>query len=235
MIDLAIICEGKTERNFAEQLLAPHFAGFGIETAATEIGLLNVQQGGNVTFSRVLCDLKLLLGEHQYVTTLLDFFRLGKDWRGLASCASEMDSFAKAVAVEKNALEDAEVALGLPDIGRRFIPNVLMHEFEGLLFTDPSAIVKITRAGHALQNLQAVAGKFASPEDINSGAETAPSKRLVSCGANYGKVIHGTRIAQAIGLAPIRAKCPHFDAWMRTIECLGMADSSRMELNHDNI
>lgn len=225
MIDLAIICEGKTERNFAEQLLAPHFASFGIETEATEIGLRNVQQGGNVTFARVLCDLKLLLGDHQYVTTLLDYFRLGKDWRGLAACTSEMDSFSKAVAIEKTALEDAEGALGLPDIGCRFIPNILMHEFEGLLFTDPAAIVKITRAAHALQNLQAVAGQFASPEDINSGAETAPSKRLVSCGANYGKIIHGRRIAQAIGLDALRAKCPHFDAWMRTIEMLGCCGS----------
>lgn len=222
MIDLTIICEGKTERNFAETLLKPHFGNFGIEASATEIGIPNAQQGGNVTFERVLCDVKLLLGEHEYVTTLLDFFRLGKGWRGLAVCTSAMGSLQQAEVVERIALEDAEIALGLSDIGQRFIPNVLMHEFEGLLFTDPSAIVKITRAGHALENLKNVVEQFASPEDINSGAETAPSKRLTICGANYGKVIHGTRIAQAIGLDAIRAKCQHFNEWVGKIETLGL-------------
>lgn len=220
MIDLAIICEGTTERKFAETVLKPHFKDFGIEMVATEIGIPNVQQGGNVTFERVLCDLKLLLGEHEYVTTLLDFFRLDKGWRGLAACTNAMGSSKQAEVVEQTALEDAAATLDLPDIGQRFIPNVLMHEFEGLLFTDPSAIVKITHAVRALEKLEKVAGQFASPEDINSGAETAPSKRLISCGANYGKVIHGTRIAQAIGLDAIRARCPHFDAWMRRIEVL---------------
>jgi hypothetical protein len=221
MIDLAIICEGTTERKFAETVLKPHFGAFGIETVATEIGIPNVQQGGNVTFERVLCDLKLLLGEHEYVTTLLDFFCLDKGWRGLAACTSAMGSSQQAEAIEQTAIADAGSALCVPDIGQRFIPNVLMHEFEGLLFTAPSAIVKITHAVQALEKLQNVAGQFASPEDINSGAETAPSKRLIFCGANYGKVIHGTRIAQAIGLDAIRSKCPHFDAWMRKIEGLG--------------
>lgn len=221
MIDLAIICEGTTECKFAEAVLKPHLGNFGIKTDATALGIPNVQQGGNVTFDRVLCDLKLLLGEHECVTTLIDFFRLGKGWRGLAACRNAMGASQQAEAVEQAAIADAATALCLPDIGQRFIPNILMHEFEGLLFTDPSAIVKITRAGHVLEKLKNVAGQFASPEDINSGAETAPSKRLVSCGANYGKVIHGTRIAQTIGLVAIRAKCPHFDAWMRKIECLG--------------
>lgn len=218
MIDLAILCEGKTERTFAETLLAPHFEGFGVRTDAVEIGIPNIQHGGGVTFGRVLRDVKLLLSDHEFVTTLVDFFKLGKGWRGINDCTCEMTTAQKAESVECAALEDAKTKLEISDIGQRFIPNVLMHEFEGLLFTDPEVIVEITRAVNAKPDLLEVAAQFVSPEDINSG--DAPSKRLVACGANYGKAAHGARIAKAIGLPAIRGKCPHFDAWMGRIEGL---------------
>ena len=38
--------------------------------------------------------------------------------------------------------------------------------------------------------------------------------------ASYGKTFHGARIATAIGLAPLRASCPHFNAWMGKLEGL---------------
>lgn len=219
MVDLAIVCEGKTERTFVEKTLAPHFECFGVWTDFIEIGIPNVQHGGDVSFERLMRDVELLLADHEYVTTIVDFFRLGKGWRGMESCRDAKTSADKAEIVERAALEDAQDMLKNQEVGRRFIPNVLMHEFEALLFTDPSAIVKITRAWKANPGLQAVAAQFASPEDINSG--DAPSKRLVACGANYGKAAHGARIANAIGLPAIRARCPHFNAWMCRLEGIG--------------
>ena len=220
MAKLAVICEGKTERKFCDELLIAHLAPRGIEVQAIEIGVDCLQPGGNVTFARVLHDLELLLPDYDYVTTLVDFFRLCDDWTGLKKISPGMSSSEQAEAVEQSALDDAKTSLPKVDVGARFIPNVLMHEFEGLLFTDPEAIVDITRARSSLADLTNVAAAFSSPEDINTGRETAPSKRLKNLGANYGKIAHGSRIAQRIGLQSIREKCPHFNAWMLRLENL---------------
>ena len=185
-----------------------------------EIGVDCLQRGGNVTFARVLHDLELLLPDYDFVTTLVDFFWLCDDWSGLKKISPGMFSSEQAEAVEQAALDDAKASLPDLDIATRFIPNVLMHEFEGLLFTDPAAIVDITHARSSLADLTNVAAAFPSPEDINTGRETAPSKRLAKLGANYGKIAHGSRIAQRIGLLSIRMKCPHFNAWMLRLENL---------------
>ena len=173
-----------------------------------------------MTFARVLHDLELLLPDYDFVTTLVDFFRLCDDWTGLKKISTGMSSSEQAEAVEQSALDDAKASLPDLDIATRFIPNVLMHEFEGLLFTDPAAIVDVTHAHSSLADLTSVAAAFSSPEDINTGRETAPSKWLKNLGANYGKIAHGSRIARRIGLPSIRAKCPHFNDWIFRLENL---------------
>lgn len=220
MVSLAVICEGKTERLFAEQLLTPHLSGFGVEVSSIEVGVDCKQSGGNVTFERIMRDTELLLQSYDKVTTMVDYFRLGTGWSGLHHVSPEMSSCELAETVESSALNDAASRINIPDIRDRFVPNVLMHEFEGLLFADPDAIVSITHAHSALDSLKKVAGEFASPEDINTGAATAPSKRLQALGANYGKIAHGGRIAASIGIARMRSVCPHFNAWLTAIECM---------------
>jgi hypothetical protein len=218
MAKFAIICEGKTERNFVEEILAPYFSSCGLCVDPVEIGIKNIQHGGNVSFERVIKDCAILLRSHEYVTTLIDFYRIGKDWRGVNEIEESMSSVEKAQTVERIALLDAIKMLGVKDVERRLFFNVIMHEFEGFLFSDPEAIVRVTRAGKAVTALEEIATTFPTPEDIDNGRNTAPSKRLASSKANYGKVVHGTRIAGEIGLEKIRNKCPHFNSWMIRIE-----------------
>ncbi len=218
MIELAAVCEGKSERLFCEQLLKPHLKAAGIAVSAIEVGIECKQSGGNVSFERILNDVRLLLSEYDYVTTLVDFFRLGAGWSGLEKITTDMTSGAQAEMVEEFARHDARKVLGSD--ATRFIPNVLMHEFEALLFSDPGSIVAITYARSVLPDLMEVASKFSTPEDINTGRATAPSKRLVNLKTNYGKIAHGPRIAARIGLTAIRAKCPHFNSWLESLEQL---------------
>ncbi len=225
MVDVAVICEGKTERLFCEELLKPHLASYGVQLYPIEIGIDFLASGGNVTFSRVLHDMQLLLVDYEKVTTLVDFFRLGNGWSGMSAIVPEMTSDQKACIIEECALKDAVAQVSRVDVASRFIPNVLMHEFEGLLFTDPQKIVEITHARSAYEGLAAVAKGFPSPEDINTGSDSAPSKRLQRLGANYGKIAHGARIAAAIGLVAIRLKCPHFGKWLSVLERLGNYDA----------
>lgn len=225
MVEVAVICEGKTERLFCDELLKPHLVPFDVSLDPIEIGIDCLASGGNVTFRRILHDMQLLLADYEKVTTLVDFFRLGKGWTGISAVDAEMTSDQKACTVEKAALRDAETELPQLDISSRFIPNVVMHEFEGLLFTDPTAIVEVTHARSACEGLLAVAAEFQTPEDINTGRESAPSKRLQHLGANYGKITHGVRIATAIGIDVIREKCPHFNRWLSVLESLGNAQA----------
>ncbi|HYK03676.1 MAG TPA: DUF4276 family protein [Thermoanaerobaculia bacterium] len=66
----------------------------------------------------------------------------------------------------------------------------------------------------------AICAGAGTPEDINEGATTAPSKRLKSIFPTYRKTVHGPLTLQRIGLGRVRAECPHFDAWLRRLEQL---------------
>ena len=106
------------------------------------------------------------------------------------------------------------------DIGHRnFIPNLLVHEYEALLFTEISAFEEWTDDDRVLQPLRAVR-RTTSPEDINDSPQTAPSKRILTAMPGYQKTVHGPLIACEIGLDRIREACPHFDNWLKRIEGL---------------
>ena len=101
-----------------------------------------------------------------------------------------------------------------------FIPNLVLHEFEGLLFSDPVAFSKYFNEAEIVEKLMAIRQQFDSPEQINDGQQTAPSKRILSLCDRYEKVLHGTLIALDIGLATMRRECPFFDGWIKTLENL---------------
>ncbi|MHB1654173.1 MAG: DUF4276 family protein [Desulfitobacteriaceae bacterium] len=63
---------------------------------------------------------------------------------------------------------------------------------------------------------------FSSPEHINEGFVTAPSKRIGSLIPEYldSKRIAGPLVAKEIGLEKIRQKCRHFNDWLRSLEAL---------------
>ncbi|MEU4444777.1 DUF4276 family protein [Actinosynnema sp. NPDC050801] len=56
------------------------------------------------------------------------------------------------------------------------------------------------------------------PELVNDGPATAPSKRLLDYCPGYVKTVDGPLAIQDLGLARLRAACPHLDAWLRTFE-----------------
>lgn len=55
------------------------------------------------------------------------------------------------------------------------------------------------------------------PEDINGGADTAPSKRLMRI-FPYEKTADGEMILEALDIDDIRGKCPRFNKWMEKLE-----------------
>jgi hypothetical protein len=100
----------------------------------------------------------------------------------------------------------------------RFIPFVIMHEFEGLLFSDCTAFARSIGQTRIAPSFQAIRDQFPTPEEINDSPITAPSKRVQELVAGYEKPFHGTLAALEIGLQSIRAQCPHFNDWLVRLE-----------------
>jgi hypothetical protein len=67
---------------------------------------------------------------------------------------------------------------------------------------------------------------FESPELINDGEQTAPSKRIIQAIPSYegAKVSVAPLMAQKIGLEIIRQKCPHFNQWIERLENLSQPE-----------
>lgn len=75
---------------------------------------------------------------------------------------------------------------------------------------------------NAIQRLKNIVNAFGSPELINEGNETAPSKRIIKEIPEYkdNKVLIGPTVAKEIGLPILRERCVHFNEWINKIESL---------------
>ena len=69
----------------------------------------------------------------------------------------------------------------------------------------------------SLNKLKEIINQYANPEDINSGSETAPSKRLMKI-FPYQKTTDGEIILEALPIDDIRSKCPRFNEWLENLE-----------------
>lgn len=220
MTRIIVICEGQTEEAFVKKVLSPYLAPRGVYAYAALLGRPG-HKGGSVTFSRVLLDVNLTLktDKNAFCTTFFDYFRMDAGFPGYEeSCVIKSGSQQKAKIVCDALRQGIRESIG-DDLISRFVPYVQMYEFEALLFSDVEVISSLIGDGH-LGKLQGIRDKFDTPEDINNGALTAPSKRLTTIDRSYNKVINGELISEGIGVDKIRMECPGFDAWLRSIEAL---------------
>ena len=211
MTRVYVFCEGQTEDVFVREVLVPHFQRMNIWLNPIIIRTGPQGKGGVSSYGKIKWQVENKCKEDAaaWVTTLLDFYGLPGDFPGMTA---EGDSLTRALAV-KSAFQ-AEIAQP------NFIANLVVHEFEGLLFSDPTAFAEWFDDAHIVDTLTAARNGFATPEHINDGRTTAPSKRILTACNTYDKVAHGSLIALDIGLDTIRRECPLFDAWIKQLEGL---------------
>jgi hypothetical protein len=214
-----VYVEGQTEETFIRDVLAPHLSPRGLilhpVLAKTKRTLSGAAfKGGITSYAPVRRDIMGLLRDSSaiQVTTMIDYYGLPDDFPGKNRLSGGTP--AQQVAL----LEDAFRR----DIDHpRFLPFLVLHEFEALLFTDPMRIIEVfhhVKEKGASQLAQEVQGL--QPEEINDGPQTHPSARILRHIPGYRKPLHGPMIARQIGLAAIRERCPHFDGWVRQLENL---------------
>jgi len=215
---ILVLVEGQTEETFVKAVLAPHLWGFEKAAEVTRVVTKWVQgrrahRGGGSDYRKVEGDIRRLLASSpDAVTTLFDYYALPGDFPGQKTLPSGATCYQRAAHIEQAFAAN----IGDP----RFIPNLVLHEFEGLLFAGPGVIAEVLREQARAADLEAIAAGHASPEEIDEGPETHPSRRIARILPGYEKARHGPRIAERIGVAGIRAKCPHFDQWLTRLESL---------------
>ena len=155
------------------------------------------------------------------VSTMVDFYGLQQSgagaWPGRKAAATTVYS-AKAHTVEDALLSDVSQNMGKGFNPNRFVPYVMMHEFEAMLFSDCVAFSNGIGNPALASQFQSVRDAFANPEELDDSPLTAPSKRVENLVPGYTKPLLGTLAALKIGLEAIRKECPHFRSWLGRLE-----------------
>jgi hypothetical protein len=231
MARLYLFAEGQTEQTFADNLIKPHLAKYNVFmhnpvliAHAKKKG--RVHRGGGRNYAPMKNDIIRFLKQDKatdvFFTTMIDLYAIHDDFPGRAE-AERMrpDPFEKVKFLEQKFAED---------IGdQRFIPYIQLHEYEAYLFSDPTCFEYLSSGSkQEVETLQAIASQYESPELINDGLETAPSKRIIAQFPDYGraKSTFGPQLAERIGLQSIRGRCIHFEEWLFKLEFLDRQSAS---------
>jgi len=209
MKNLYVYCEGQTEEAFVKEILRPYFWRLQLQLipiiCMTKRTVSGKHKGGIADYSKVKAELTRICREHsrELVTTMFDYYGLPANTPGM-DCR-ENDSFATAKHIEREIEKD----IGADNL---FV-NLVVHEFEGLLFSAPEAFANIADAS-IVDEVRKIRDQFSSPEHINDSVETAPSKRLEKLIPRYAKVRNSLIVSRKTGLDKIKQECQHFAEWI---------------------
>ena len=212
MKNIIIYCEGQTEESFVNSILYPYFAGMDIYVTPvihkTKRTPTKSFKGGVKSYYPIKEELiKLCQNPNLIVTTMFDYYGMPGDTPSIDYKNSDI----------YNRVEYIEKAIN-EDIGySNLMFNILIHEFEGLLFSNPQSFSIITD-GTKVSKLQAVKDNAETPEHINNSYETTPSRRIKSIINDYSKVRQGTIVAKHIGIDKMLSECKHFEQWINKIQ-----------------
>ena len=222
-VRLHFIVEGQTEETFVNRTLCPHLANLSVWVKARRVMTSRRRgvghRGGIGNYAQAKRDINAWMMEDQNpdarFTTMFDLYGLPRDFPGFEDAARRPDPYERVGILEDSLSE------GISD--SRFIPYLQLHEFETLLLSDPQKFdSQFYDRSVGIRRLVEVVSGFESPERINDGINTAPSKRIADEIPEYGrmKASAGPIVAEKIGLPTLRLKCQHFGEWLGKLERL---------------
>ena len=212
MKNVYIYCEGQTEETFINNVLSPYFANMSIWVkpivCTTKRTPEKKYRGGVSDYDKIKRELTLICKQHhnEIVTTMFDYYAMPGN-TPMIDC-TDTDIYSRIEKIENAINQD----IGLSNCHFNFS----LHEFEGLLFSNPESFGLIADSG-VVAKIQEMRDSAPSPEHINNSPETAPSKRLESLIPGYAKVKNGSILSQDMGIDAIMGNCKHFEAWIKKI------------------
>ncbi len=222
MTRLNLVAEGQSELGFVRQVLTPYLSRVQIHPSARAVLTKRDRRkhrsfkGGLSKYKKLKDDLQRWMREDQnsdaLFSTIVDLYALPDDFPGYTE-AQALNSPPEIVASLESSFAD--------DIAdRRFIPYIQLHEFEALLLCEPKEFMTFFfEEERGVNNLITLVNGFDSPELIDQGQDTAPSKRIIRELPAYKeqKSTVGPAVAQRIGVETMLHKCPHFKEWMEKL------------------
>lgn len=229
---LLVHVEGESEERFVQMVLKPHLLNRGYSIVNARMFGPNKERryrGGipswNVARKTILAHLKNDTGS--IATTMVDYYGLPKAGRaawpgGLTN--KDLNAGDHIDLIEDQVRDDINRGLGTLSYPPRFIPYVVMHEFEALLFSDCKTFAQsvsrtadsATKLSREMENI--LSKHNGDPEAIDDSPHTAPSKHIDRLVPNYAKAFDGPIAAVAISLDFIRQKCLRFNRWITQLE-----------------
>ena len=209
-----IYCEGQTEESFVNAILNPYFSNMGIYVKPiihkTKWTPTKSYKGGVIDYKPIKDELRILCkNPNIFVTTMFDYYGMPSNTPAIDH--TDTDLYKRIEYIEQAITND----IGCNNLSF----NLLVHEFEGLLFSDTQAFSTIAN-DKAVEKLQAMRATAETPEHINNSVNTAPSKRIESVISNYTKVRQGIIVAKNIGINKMLSECKHFADWIDKIKSL---------------
>ncbi len=222
MMEVIVFAEGQSEEQFIKRVVAPALRHLQVFVKPQMLNTSQNAKGGAVSFERLKFNARNTLRQRPdaVLSTFLDLYGLGTDFPEFA-IAKSLTQVHQRVEHLENALHAGIVA----DSGcrsQRFIPHIQPYEFEGLLFADVVALSHTEPAwSTSLTQLLQIRASFETPEHINDGYETKPSKRLEDIlEPSYKKTRHGPLAALQVKLEVMEVECIHFGKWMNKLRAL---------------
>ena len=222
MVEVIVIAEGQTEEKFIKQLVAPALRHLQVYVKPLMLNTSKNAKGGAISFDRLKFNARNTLRQNQnlVLSTFLDLYALDTDFPAFEEAKQKSTVYDRVQHLEAE-LKQAVVTY-VECRPERFLPHIQPYEFEGLLFSDVEVLSTVEPTWNiSLKNLKKVRNSVESPEEINDGYDTKPSKRLEDIlSPKYQKTTHGPRAAERITLGVIEQECSHFKSWMDALRGL---------------
>ncbi|HFN3269822.1 TPA: DUF4276 family protein [Campylobacter jejuni] len=215
-----VICEGQSEEKFINETLGSYFYNSNVYLTPLIIPTSKGHKGGALAYNRVVDFIvkKLKQDPQAFMTTMFDYYGLDDEF--LKENKADTDIYEYIEKIQK----DFDEAIKQKCDTNKFFSYIQPHEFESLLFSDITKIIKADAEWNEglICELECIIEKYNNPELINNSKETSPSHRLkkIFSSPSYKKVLHGSKIAKEIGIDNIRSKCKHFNKWCEKISTL---------------
>ncbi len=212
MKGLYVLVEGDTEENFVEKVLALYFEG------KLWVKAINQQGGFNKKYTplhKTLWPL-LLSANGNRVTTLCDYYAFPLDGPGMSDrpTTSPLD---KVLHVEQAWKKQYAEQYW-------FHPFLALHETEAWIFAEPEVLARRMGEPDRAAEMARIVRESNGPEGINDSPQTSPSHRLEGffprsdSMPGYNKALDGPAVLSEIGISNIRKHCPHFNAWLESLD-----------------
>jgi Domain of unknown function (DUF4276) len=216
MRKLHILAEGQTEEVVVNNVIKPYLSH---KDLCVTTSILKTKRpaggptfkGGITSWEKIAREIRLLLGDTSttLLTTLVDYY-------GFPGDAPGMETRPRGSPYDR--VEHVERAIAEAVDSGRFLPHLVLHEIEAWVLSDCERLGNLMEDPSGVTQLAREVESEPSPETVNDGTETAPSKRIIRVYPQYVKTFDGPLIIADTGLDSIRQCCPHADRWLANVQ-----------------